>query len=283
LIGEFEGSKKELKKLEFEEKSGMSPALKETCLIIGANESYQNAEKDLERLTGIFVSSSTVHELVNKTELEEDCPDEVIEEICVDGGNMSMKSGKYEQFKTSRVNGKWHFARFKEDDKLVEKLQSLNLGKPVLFLGDGHDGVWNVFDEISCKRVEILDWYHLKENLYKQPLEKEKLKEIESLLWKGEKDKAMQQFREGNNFRKYLKKNYGRLINYNYFKEEGLTIGSGAVESSVKQIKSRTNIAGARWSEKGCRKILSLRCYYLNGSYHTRIIKRNLSSKASIA
>jgi len=36
-------------------------------------------------------------------------------------------------------------------------------------LGDGHDGVWNLFEEIGSTaiRQEILDWYHLKENLYK--------------------------------------------------------------------------------------------------------------------
>lgn len=34
-------------------------------------------------------------------------------------------------------------------------------------LGDGHDGVWNLFAAIAEteRRQEIIDWYHLKENL----------------------------------------------------------------------------------------------------------------------
>jgi len=34
---------------------------------------------------------------------------------------------------------------------------------------DGHDGVWNIIDEIAPngERREILDWYHLMENLHK--------------------------------------------------------------------------------------------------------------------
>lgn len=38
-----------------------------------------------------------------------------------------------------------------------------------VYLGDGHDGVWKLFTEIgsSSTRLEILDWYHLRENPYK--------------------------------------------------------------------------------------------------------------------
>ena len=36
-------------------------------------------------------------------------------------------------------------------------------------LGDGHDGVWNLFNQIGTieQRTEVLDWYHLIENLHK--------------------------------------------------------------------------------------------------------------------
>ena len=46
----------------------------------------------------------------------------------------------------------------------------------------------------------------------------------------------MIQLKEDNNFRKYLEKNYHRIVNYEYYQGEGIPIGSGAVESSVKQI-----------------------------------------------
>jgi hypothetical protein len=37
-------------------------------------------------------------------------------------------------------------------------------------LGDGHDGVWNLVKQFGTEKfnpLEISDWYHLKENLYK--------------------------------------------------------------------------------------------------------------------
>jgi len=187
---------------------------------LASNESFEHAEKDLEMLTGIFISKSKIHEIAQEEEVEEYCPVETVNEICIDGGSMPMRSGGCQQFKTSRVNGKWHFARFKEDEKLIEKLKSLNLGSPVFMLGDGHDGVWNVFDELICNRIEILDWYHLMENLHKQDLSKEKLGYVRELLWKGEKEKAIKEFPEENNFRKYLEKHSERLVNYEYYKKE---------------------------------------------------------------
>jgi hypothetical protein len=40
-----------------------------------------------------------------------------------------------------------------------------------ILLGDGHDGVWNIArtfgGEQVQKRIEVVDWFHLMENLYK--------------------------------------------------------------------------------------------------------------------
>jgi len=90
---------------------------------------------------------------------------------------------------------------------------------------------------------------------------------MESLLWMGRKDDVIHILGENNNFRKYLEKNYHRIVNYEYYKREGIPIGSGAVESSVKQIAARTNLPGARWSIPGVKKILFVRTAYLNGVF----------------
>jgi len=52
-------------------------------------------------------------------------------------------------------------------------------------LGDGHDGVWNLFRAPAPERWEILDWYHLKENLYKVGGSLKRLTQAEALLWQG--------------------------------------------------------------------------------------------------
>ena len=44
--------------------------LEKCSLRLCANESYQNAEKELEALAGVKVGHSTLHRLVNKQELQ---------------------------------------------------------------------------------------------------------------------------------------------------------------------------------------------------------------------
>ena len=56
-----------------------------------------------------------------------------------------------------------------------------------------------------------------------------------------------------------------RIINYNYYQEEEIcSIGSGAVESTVKQIDRRLKISGAQWKEENVPQVLKHRCAYLN-------------------
>jgi hypothetical protein len=63
--------------------------------------------------------------------------------------------------------------------------------------------MWNLFQEIGVteQRQEILDWYHLKENLYKVGGSLRRLKQAESLLWSGQVNEVINLFR-------YLKKNH---------------------------------------------------------------------------
>jgi|WetSurMetagenome_2_1015567.scaffolds.fasta_scaffold57302_5 hypothetical protein len=71
------------------------------------------------------------------------------------------------------------------------------------------------------------------------------LMNYKKLLWSGKKKKVIKELKVENNFRKYLEKHRERLINYCEHQERQLSsIGSGAVESLVKQIVARTNISG---------------------------------------
>jgi len=70
----------------------------------------------------------------------------------------------------------------------------------------------------------------------------------------------------GTNFLSYLNKHRQRLINYQWFQREQIcSIGSGAVESAVKQISHRVQLTGAQWLRENVANILQLRCAYLNG------------------
>lgn len=47
----------------------LSPMMEKNALLISANESYQRAEEDLEQLTGIKISQSTLQRLVNRARI----------------------------------------------------------------------------------------------------------------------------------------------------------------------------------------------------------------------
>jgi hypothetical protein len=64
--------------------------------------------------------------------------------------------------------------------------------------------------------------------------------------------------------RGYFRTNAERM-RYPIYRDQGLPIGSGAVESAAKHlVQHRIKRAGMRWSELGARAILHLRCDLLN-------------------
>ena len=152
----------------------------------------------------------------------------------------------------------------------MEKLFQQTLNNPLTCLGDGHDGVWNVISKISTssQRREILDWFHLKENIYKIVGSNKRLKKVESLLWKGKVTKTLEflaELEKADNFCKYVIKHKSRIVNYKEYSSKKIcSIGSGAVESAVKQIDRRTKISGAQWKKENVPQVLAHRCAYLN-------------------
>ena len=134
--------------------------------------------------------------------------------------------------------------------------------------------MWNVVKEIATtnQRREILDWYHLVENLYKVELEKEKLKLVKNYLWQGKVCQAREELANDTShkaykFRNYLKKHQQRIPDYELLKKLCITIGSGQVESLIKQIAARMKIVGSQWEENNVSQMLKLRCSYLNGDF----------------
>ncbi len=119
--------------------------------------------------------------------------------------------------------------------------------------------------------MEILDWYHLCENLYKVGGSLKRLKQAKSYLWQGEVDRAIAlstdcQHRQAHNFIVYLNKHRSRIVNYQYYQAESLcSIGSEAVESAIKQIDLGLKLTGAQWKAVNVNQMLQLRCAYLNG------------------
>jgi len=171
-----------------------------------------------------------------------------------------------------RLNGTLYGGFFARNADLVGWLQAQFLAPILVCLGDGHAGIWNLFAEIAPadQRFEILDWYHLKENLFKVDAERSRLEAAETDLWHGQIAAALTLFAQDSsksalNFCAYLQTHRYRLLNYQQVQADQLcSIGSGAVESAVKQIDRRLKLSGAQWKRENINQMLRLRCAYLN-------------------
>ena len=278
-MGKLTVSRKQADALGIEPYTRHSPLLEKCCLLLSANESYQNAENDLLLLTGLKVGHSTHQRKVIQKQLTLPDVKQGLSEVSVDGGSIRLRGEKkgeksyWKDYKTARLQGIYYGAYFQDNLSLTDWINSQKLTKPFYCLGDGHDGIWNIIAEIGEQkhRIEILDWYHLTENIYKIEAKKRDLEQLKSYLWMGEVDSALSFLRKlkpvgGYNFCKYLKKHRPRIINYHYFQWQQIcSIGSGAVESAVKQIAHRVKLTGAQWKKENVPHILQLRCAYLNG------------------
>ena len=184
-------------------------------LLVG-NESFVNAERDLEILTGITVPHSTQHRLANSYHLPEPNIIKRANSLSVDGGTVRLRtpSGKqseWKNYKAVKIHDRIGMAFFQDNENLLSWVNQQPLSRTVNCLGDGHDGVWNIVEQIGTKhqRREILDWYHLMENLHKVGGSNQRLKQAKNYLWQGFIDNAIALFddlkkKQARNFQNYL-------------------------------------------------------------------------------
>lgn len=263
--------------------TSISPAIKKCCLRLCAKTSYQQAQEDIRMLMGIKVGHSTLHRLVASTEippLQTEINNQPITQVSIDGGKICLRGeeqqgGQWRDYKLVSFREGGCEAFFQDPDGLQQWSERQNLAPIITLLGDGHYGIWKTMMRFASLkwliRREVLDWYHLKENLYKAGGSVQRLKTVENLLWHGEVEMAIQQF-EGlkskrfQRFVAYLTTHRSRIPNYGVYQRLGIPIGSGDVESKIKQVSARVKLSGARWNRENVPQILRLRCAYLNCS-----------------
>jgi hypothetical protein len=225
---------------------------------------------------------SSLHRCVGRQDLSLPEANETIQSMSLDGGKVRLRSpllGKpsyWKDYKAACLNEHWVGACFLDNLGLSDWVNAQSLDYPLICLGDGHPGIWKLFEDIatSDQRFEILDWYHLKENLCKVGGSLKRILQAEALLWHGNLEAVLDlfkdsQLKQAQNFCVYLKQHASRIVNYVYCQSLALMpipIGSGAVESSVKQIDQRLQLTGAQWNPANVNSMLALRCNYLSGS-----------------
>lgn len=249
--------------------------------MLSANESYERAAQDIEVLTGRSVSHSTQQRIVHRQELPLMDAESKVEELSVDGGKVRVRTPlgqpcKWQDYKAIRHHEQTLGASYKANKMLTDWTNKQSLAEPLICLGDGHDGIWNIVADIGREeqRIEILDWYHLMENLAKVNSSRERLDEVKDLLWEGCVKTAIGKFENCSDdhadaFVAYLRKHQHRIVNYQYYQYEEISIGSGAIESGIKQIAARIKLTGAQWKAEHVPQVLKHRCAYLNGQFST--------------
>lgn len=166
--------------------------------------------------------------------------------------------------------------------------------KRTLFLADGSRHIWKLQQQYFPEAESCLDWYHLVEYLWKAGSciykegsdairqwvseQKERLRQgdIEAVLDELDRRlKAVPKTGPGTKGRRkrlgevigYMTKNKVRMP-YAKFLEEGLDIGSGAVEGAIRHVvRLRLDSSGMRWGRGRSELVLHLRCIFLNGQW----------------
>lgn len=154
----------------------------------------------------------------------------------------------------------------------------------VIVIGDGAQWIDQTAQMLFPAAVRILDYYHAAERIWAVAFARWGEGSLKSKQWAlarlshlkdggvkaviGSIKRLKIKAGEAQTLKacaiSYLSNRVGQM-KYGEYTKQGLPIGSGAVESSCKQlVTARCKQAGMRWSEAGVDAILALRCFVVN-------------------
>jgi len=156
----------------------------------------------------------------------------------------------------------------------------------VILLGDGAAWIWLRLGLIFPQAIQILDWHHAEGYVIQvaqavfgpgTQAGTMWLKQEIDLLWDGQVPQvihnleilqsAQPQIEAIQTALTYYTNNQHRM-NYPAYRQRGLQIGSGTIESGCKRVvKARLDQAGMTWTVEGARAVLKARAAYLSGQW----------------
>ena len=162
--------------------------------------------------------------------------------------------------------------------------------KNVVIISDGATWIRKACEEIFPDATQILDKFHLEENIFTYAKYKFGDKKEEYTKWtktimehieKGNKEKAIKILKKEDysklpvgvpNILGYVENNIEK-INYKEYKEKGYFVGSGAIESGNKIVlQRRCKQAGMRWSVDGAQYILTLKSKWESNLWDEEVV-----------
>lgn len=166
--------------------------------------------------------------------------------------------------------------------------------KNKVFIADGATWIWNWVEDTYPDCEQIVDFFHAKEHLcefakeyFKDKNYRDKWidKQSEVMLNKGISPviKTLNELPgKIEKLRKLIRyyTNHEKRMQYHIFKEKGLIIGSGAIESAHKDVlQKRLKLSGQRWTKKGLQQMAQLRVAYKSGKW--KQVKQLCSQKVA--
>jgi len=171
----------------------------------------------------------------------------------------------------------------------------------LIILGDGAQWIWELVDLHFPDAIQIIDWFHACE--YLMPVAKQAfgdktrqqqwVKQVRDALWHGELETvitACQQYVRADLSAKedaaqqavtYYTNNQHRMA-YQTYRQQGYQIGSGTIESAVKQIAAqRMKVSGARWNLDSARSVAKARAAYLSHQWDELAQRREHLKKSA--
>ena len=155
--------------------------------------------------------------------------------------------------------------------------------KNKVFIADGATWIWNWVEDTHPECEQIVDFFHAKEHLcefakeyFKDKSYREQWidKQSEVMLNKGispvikSLDKLPEKTEKLRQLIGYYT-NHQKRMQYHFFKEKGLVIGSGAIESAHKDVlQKRLKLSGQRWTKKGLQQVAQLRVAYKSNQWN---------------
>lgn len=162
--------------------------------------------------------------------------------------------------------------------------------KKTVLLSDGATWIRNIKEELFPDAQQILDLFHLKENTYEfakdifkndenkyRPWAEEMCARLENGQWKDvlkrlEKYKDKPSKQGCVNLYTYISNNKNN-IDYPSYKQQGLFVGSGAIESGNKVVlQNRLKLPGMRWNIKTAQYVLSLKAKLESGLWDSEVV-----------
>ncbi len=157
----------------------------------------------------------------------------------------------------------------------------------LIILGDGARWIWDLVDLHFPNAIQIVDWFHACEYLapvakfaFKSKTHQEDwIHKVRDKLWHGKLDAVIAACQEhvqphlkteddpAQQALTYYTNNQHRM-DYSTYRKNGYQIGSGTIESAVKQIASqRMKVSGARWNLQSARMVSKARAAFLSGHW----------------